>query len=128
MADIKLMINIPEETYRRIQTLARDDYFEHDICGCSMQRIANGTPLSGKLTDTSKFIDSLKGIERLHTDDELRSSILEALYANTLEVEAPEMEKLQKIEQIIKDHDNDRMPEDYFYIDKIREVLNDGKN
>lgn len=77
-----------------------------------------------KLTDTSKFIDSLKGIERLHKDDELRSSILDALYANTLEVEAPEsMEKLQKIEQIIKDHDNDRMPEDYFYIDKIRKVL-----
>ena len=34
------------------------------------------------------------------------------------------MQKLQKIEQIIKDHDNDNMPEDYFYIDKIREALN----
>lgn len=33
------------------------------------------------------------------------------------------MEKLQKIEQIIKDHDNDNMPEDYWYIDKIREVI-----
>ena len=33
------------------------------------------------------------------------------------------MENLQKIEQIIKKHDNDSMPEDFFYIDKIREVL-----
>jgi len=33
------------------------------------------------------------------------------------------MQKLQKIEKIIKDHDNDSMSEDYFYIDKIREVL-----
>ena len=32
-------------------------------------------------------------------------------------------EKLEQIEQIIKDHDNDSMPEDYWYIDKIREVL-----
>lgn len=37
------------------------------------------------------------------------------------------MQKLKKIEQIIKDHDNDNMPEDYFYIDKIREVLRDNE-
>ena len=36
-----------------------------------------------------------------------------------------EMDKLEKIEQIVKDHDNDRMPEDFWYIDKIREVLED---
>ncbi len=35
----------------------------------------------------------------------------------------PVSKKLQKIEQIIKEHDEDRMPEDYFYIDKIREVI-----
>lgn len=34
------------------------------------------------------------------------------------------MKKLQEIEQIIKQHDEDRMPEDFFYIDKIREVIN----
>ena len=45
MTDIELVIKIPENTYRRIQALARDDYFEHDICGNSMKRIANGTPL-----------------------------------------------------------------------------------
>ena len=33
------------------------------------------------------------------------------------------MGKLQEIEQIIKNHDNDSMPEDYFYIDKIRGVV-----
>lgn len=37
------------------------------------------------------------------------------------------MQKLQKIEEIIKNHDNDNMPEDYFYIDKIREVLRKEK-
>lgn len=36
--------------------------------------------------------------------------------------------KYQKIEQIIKDHDNDRIPEDYWYIDKIREVIEDGND
>lgn len=35
------------------------------------------------------------------------------------------IDKLAKIEQIIKDHDNDSMPEDYWYVDKIREVLNE---
>ena len=38
------------------------------------------------------------------------------------------MRRYQKIEQIIKDHDADRIPEDYWYIDKIREVVEDGSN
>jgi len=46
MADIELVIKIPENTYRQIQALARNGYFEHDICGNSMRRIANGTPLT----------------------------------------------------------------------------------
>ena len=33
------------------------------------------------------------------------------------------MHKYQKIKQILKEHDNDRTPEDYWYIDKIREVV-----
>ena len=36
--------------------------------------------------------------------------------------------KYQKIEQIIKDHDNYRIPGDFLYIDKIREVIEDGNN
>lgn len=38
------------------------------------------------------------------------------------------MRKYQKIEKIIKDHDNDRIPEDYWYIDKIKEVIEDGND
>lgn len=34
-----------------------------------------------------------------------------------------EHDKLERIEQIVKDHDNDSMPEDYWYIGRIREVL-----
>ena len=34
------------------------------------------------------------------------------------------MHKYKKIEQIIKDHDADRIPEDFWYIDEIREVIN----
>jgi hypothetical protein len=36
------------------------------------------------------------------------------------------MYKYQKIVQIIKDHDTDNMPDDYWYIDEIREVIEDG--
>ena len=35
--------------------------------------------------------------------------------------------KYQKIQEIVRNHDVDNMPEDYWYIDKIREVLEDGK-
>lgn len=38
------------------------------------------------------------------------------------------MKKIQKIEQIIEEHDEDRMPEDYWYIDRIREVINNDSN
>ncbi len=41
---MKIVIDIDNETYGRIQGLVSVDYFEHDICGYSMQRIANGTP------------------------------------------------------------------------------------
>ena len=54
MADIELVIKIPENIYRQIQALARNGYFEPDICGNSMRRIANGTPLPehhGRLID-----------------------------------------------------------------------------
>lgn len=45
---MKLIIDIEEKTYRRIQALVNADYFEHDICGYSMQRIANGIPYEEK--------------------------------------------------------------------------------
>lgn len=37
-----------------------------------------------------------------------------------------DIEQLQKIQEIIAQHDADKLPEDYWYIDKIREVLEDG--
>lgn len=55
---MKIVIDIPENTYKRIQALAINNYFEHDICGNSMQRIANGTPLPkghGRIIDESKI-------------------------------------------------------------------------
>ena len=54
MTDIELVVKMPENTYRQIQALVRNNYFEHDICGNSMRRIANGTPLPkghGRLID-----------------------------------------------------------------------------
>lgn len=42
---MQIVIDIPENTYKQIQALSRSGYFEHDICGNSMRRIANGTPL-----------------------------------------------------------------------------------
>lgn len=51
---MQIVINIQEYTYKRIQELARNDYFEHDICGNLMRRIAKGVPLSkghGNLKD-----------------------------------------------------------------------------
>lgn len=41
---MKIVIDIDNETYGRIQALVNADYFEHDICGYSMKRIANGIP------------------------------------------------------------------------------------
>lgn len=42
---MQIVIDIPENTYRQIQALVRNSYFDHDICGNSMRRIAKGTPL-----------------------------------------------------------------------------------
>ena len=55
---MQVVIDIPEKTYYRIQALVSSDYFEHDICGDSMQRIANGTPLPkghGRLIDEEQI-------------------------------------------------------------------------
>lgn len=56
---MQLVIDIPENTYKQIQALARNNYFEHDICGNSMRRIANGTTLPkghGDLIDVNRKI------------------------------------------------------------------------
>lgn len=85
MADI--VIKIDDNTYEAIK---------HEHCILSPQRgllkvlwdaIKNGTPLPKGMADVDAVVDSLKGIEKLHIDDELRSNILNALYTNTLEAD-----------------------------------------
>jgi hypothetical protein len=49
-------------------------------------------------------------------------------FADATSVAIDTMREYQKIEGIIKDHDNDRIPEDYWYIDRIREVVEDGND
>lgn len=61
MDEIEVVIKMPKNTYRQIQALARNNYFEHDICGNSMRRIANGIPLPkghGNLVDTNELIEN----------------------------------------------------------------------
>ena len=36
------------------------------------------------------------------------------------------LKNLKKVKDIIKQHDKDSMPEDFWYIDRIREVVNGG--
>lgn len=43
------------------------------------------------------------------------------------EYKSNENKALSEIEQILKDHDEDSMPEDFFYIDRIREVIRKWK-
>jgi hypothetical protein len=49
-------------------------------------------------------------------------------FADATSVTIDAMYKYQKIVQIIKDHDTDSMPDDYWYIDEIREVIEDGND
>ena len=85
---MQLVIDIPENTYIQIQALARNNYFEHDICGNSMRRIANGTPLPrghGRLIDVDAI--NLKDISPVNgfsvygataEDIDLTPTVLEA--------------------------------------------------
>lgn len=71
-------------------------------------------------------IDDLRNIQ----DDYIESHgyeiyPIDTWYAIDFAIES--IQKLKKIEQIIKTHDNDNMPKDYFYIDKIRKVLRDNE-
>lgn len=62
----------------------------------------------------SETIASLLLSLKMHCNENTNKCIDETLRA---------WSKLEQIERIVKDHDNDSMPEDYWYIDKIREVL-----
>lgn len=76
-----------------------------------------------------KRYDDASGYTR-SKDKNIRTAcaIREATYADFYKEISDTMRKYQKIEKIIKDHDNDRIPEDYWYIDKIKEVIGYGND
>lgn len=83
---MQIVIDIPENTYKQIQALARNNYFEHDICGNSMRRIANGTPLPkghGDLKDANKlkhaFISGSMAVQGNFTDADIASIVCNSL-------------------------------------------------
>lgn len=82
-----IVIDISKEVYEHIlKAKSVPDMLGIDIVN-TMNAVKNGTPLPKRLVDADKFLDSLKGIERLHIDDELRNSILDALHVNTLDID-----------------------------------------
>ena len=93
MADIKLVIKIPESMYEGVMI---DRVLDTTIIRIRNE-IKNGIPLpkGHRLMDADEFINSLKGIKRLHIDDELRSSILDAVNTNIL-VEADKAESVEE--------------------------------
>ena len=102
MADIELVIKMPENTYRQIQALARNNYFEHDICGNSMRRIANGTPIP---KGHGKIIDATFALEAKITKDNIGVSertkgwneACQAIYENASAIiEADKEKKVRK--------------------------------
>lgn len=79
---MKIVIDIPEYIYEHAKEKSEDSNDEWD----AMRAIANGTPLPKgyRLMDTDAFINGLKGIERLHIDDELRNSVLDIINTSIL--------------------------------------------
>lgn len=71
--------------------------------------------------------NAIKTLNEIIDEGWLISDMEKCTAIDACEFAIDRIRKYQEIEQIIKDHDNDRMPEDYWYIDRIREVLEDGK-
>lgn len=61
-------------------------------------------------------------------DKDKEESDIEKTNVEAVKTALETMNKYQKIIQIIKDHDADRISADYWYIDKIREVIENGTN
>ena len=89
MADIELVIKINEDDVHRIVS----GFTNEDDIILFANLLNNGTPLPKRLVDADKFINSLKGIERLHINDELRNNILKAVYTNIIEADKAEGEE-----------------------------------
>ena len=81
------------------------------------------TPLMTSLHEGHKAEERYKCIDdTLKHCEDTKYTVLQAFWWYRKYTKA-KLQKLEQIEQIVKDHDNDSMPEDYWYIDKIREVL-----
>ncbi len=87
MSDIGLIIKIDEEDYK---SMKHNVVTDNPLCPLGQKeivtKIANGVllPEGSRLMNADAFINSLKGIEKLHIDDELRNSILDAVNDNVL--------------------------------------------
>ncbi len=84
MADMELVIRVSEEQYNK---LIKSPNFDFSKFEGLINAIKNGTVLPkghGRLMDADTFINSLKSIERLHIDDELRINILDYINSNIL--------------------------------------------
>ena len=85
MAYIELVIKIPEEMYKWVDDVNK--FFNYYGTSDFVDLVKKGTPLPkkhGRLMDADTFINSLKSIERLHIDDELRINILDYINSNIL--------------------------------------------
>ena len=54
---MKILIDIPNDTYSRIIQLVSMDYCEHNISGYAMGKIANGIPLTTEQCRVIKIFD-----------------------------------------------------------------------
>ena len=81
------------------------------------------------IDDNVDFLNEAKKFyEEIANNPSLNETLKTYFTIESLESAITIMHKFQKITQIIKDHDNDRIPEDYWYIDRIREVIEDGND
>lgn len=87
---MKIVIELSDETYKDIKEengiYGINNGLSARITGKVVGAIQSGTPLpkGHGLMDADEFINSLKGIEKLHIDDELRISILDFINAYIL--------------------------------------------
>ena len=66
---------------------------------------------------TQQATEKLKGFDLIGSNEDI-----EFQYALNIAIQA--LEQIQEIKDIIIQHDADRMPEDFWYLDQIREVVN----
>ena len=84
---MELVIKISDEEYEKISNSNPSYANDFNL----YYAIKNSTPLPKRIADADAIIDGLKGIEKLHINDELRSNILDIINSNII-VEADKVE------------------------------------